>query len=189
MKSIEKLRSAVLNIRLRIPKSLVNTYSDMEGEISDGDVRMALGMAVDEIEQELRERYVELPVDAKGVPIKVGDRLTDGEDTFVVDSIEFYNGRYTICDKNGVTWEGCDVEHVPDLHKQLRPCPFCGSNDLYIVENMIGRDAPFMSADDKMVGIFCNTCKQTITLEVNEDEGRNFTTEQRAVEAWNRRVK
>jgi len=56
------------------------------------------------------------------------------------------------------------------------------------VEHMIGREAPFDSADDSTVGIFCNTCKQTVTLEANEDEGRGFDTERGAVEAWNRRA-
>lgn len=72
--------------------------------------------------------------------------------------------------------------------EELKPCPFCGSNDLYIITQMIEREAPFCSADDCTVGIFCNTCKQTVTLEANEDEGNSFSTKQRAVEAWNRRA-
>jgi len=75
-----------------------------------------------------------------------------------------------------------------DSEPALKSCPFCGSNNLYIVEQMIDREAPFVSVDDSTVGIFCNTCKQTVTLEVNEDEGRSFDTEQRAIEAWNRRA-
>ena len=71
---------------------------------------------------------------------------------------------------------------------ELKPCPFCGSNDLYIITQMIEREAPFCSVDDCTVGIFCNTCKQTVTLEANEDEGRDFSTEQRAIAAWNRRT-
>lgn len=71
--------------------------------------------------------------------------------------------------------------------EELKPCPFCGSNDLYIITQMIEREAPFDNADDCTVGIFCNTCKQTVTLEANEDEGRDFGTEQRAIAAWNRR--
>lgn len=187
MKSIEKLRSVVFNIGLLIPKSLVTTYCDKEGEISDYDVRSALAMAIDEIAQELKERYVELPVDANGVPINPGERLTDGKYTFVVASVAYGYKSWSVLDGNGRAWACCDVEHVPDPIKQLKPCPFCGSNDLYIVEHMIGRGASFMSADDKTVGIFCNTCKQTVTLEDNEDEGRSLNTEQRAVEAWNRR--
>lgn len=81
------------------------------------------------------------------------------------------------------------LKWIDDMNaEQLKPCPFCGSSDLYIVEHMIGRDAPFMCADDNTVGIFCNTCKQTVTLEANEDEGRDSGTEQRAIAAWNRRA-
>ena len=189
MESIDRLRSVVFNIRLLIPKSLVTTYCDKEGEILDYDVRRALGMATDEIERELKERYIELPVDANDVPIKVGDRLTDGKYVFEVDGISYNRyGGWSIWNKQGSAWDCCDVEHVPDPVTKLKSCPFCGSKDLYIIETMIGRDAPFMSADDKTVGIFCNTCKQKVILEENEDEGRNLNTERRAVEAWNRRV-
>ena len=54
MKSIEKLREYA--------------YS---GSIKDGE----LWDIVDAIEQELAEHYVKLPVDADGVPIRVGDML------------------------------------------------------------------------------------------------------------------
>lgn len=39
------------------------------------------------------------------------------------------------------------------------------------------------------IGIFCNNCKQTVTLEDNEIEGDNDETRVRAIEAWNRRAK
>lgn len=188
MKSIEKLRTSASDRRPLIP-SLITTYCDMDGGISDADVRVALGTAVDEIEQELEERYVELPVDANGVTINYGDRLTDGEYTFKVASMSYHGYKsWSVLNEEGNAWACCDVEHVPDPIKQLEPCPFCGSKDLYIVEHMIGRDASFMCADDKTVGIFCNTCKQLVILEANEDEGRNLNTEQKAVVAWNRRV-
>ena len=174
MKSIEKLR--------RVAEGQSSTTGPKM-------VREALGVAVDEIERELRDSYVKLPVDSNGVPIKVGDRLTDGEYTFVVASIEYCgDGRWSILNEQGHVWACCDVEHVPDPATKLKSCPFCGSKDLYIVEHMIGRDGPFACMDDKTVGIFCNTCKQTVILEANEDEGRNLTTEQRAVEAWNKRA-
>lgn len=188
MKSIEKLRTVASDRRPLIP-SLITTYCDMDGGISDADVRVALGTAVDEIEQELEERYVELPVDANGVPINPGDRLTDGEYTFVVASMSYHGYKsWSVLNEEGNAWDCCDVEHVPYPYKQMKPCPFCGSNDLYIVEHVIGRDAQFMSTDDKTVGIFCNTCKQTVTLEANEDEGRSLDTEQKAVDAWNMRT-
>lgn len=190
MKSIEKLRKVAEEQSSPVVCKLVRVYTDQDGmSASNSQVMEALGAALDEIEQELGERYVELPVDANGVPINVGDRLTDGECTFVVASMSYHGHKsWSVMNKKGIDWACCDVEHVPDPAKQLNPCPFCGSKDLYIVDHVIGRDAPFMCADDKTVGIFCNTCKQTVTLEANEDEGRNLNTEQRAVEAWNRRA-
>lgn len=189
MKSIEKLRKVAEEQSSPVMCKLVRVYTDQDVmSASNHGVREALGVAIDEIEEELEERYVELPVDSNGVPINYGDRLTDGEYTFTVARMEYYGyGSWSVLNVDGNAWACCDVEHVPDPYKQLRPCPFCGSNDLYIVEHVIGRDAPFMCTDDKTVGIFCNTCKQTVTLEANEDEGRSLNTEQRAVEAWNRR--
>lgn len=190
MKSIEKLRKVAEEQSSPVACKLVRVYTDQDGmSASNQGVMEALGSAIDEIEHELKERYLELPFDANGVPINFGDRMTDGEYTFKVASLSYHGYKsWSVLNEEGNAWACCDVEHVPDPAKQLKPCPFCGSKDLYIVEHMIGRDAPFMCADDKTVGIFCNTCKQTVTLEANEDEGRNLTTEQRAVEAWNKRV-
>lgn len=42
----------------------------------DGDV---ISRFADEIEAEIAERYMELPLDADGVPIRVGDELYNGE--------------------------------------------------------------------------------------------------------------
>ena len=67
--------------------------------------------------------------------------------------------------------------------ENLKPCPFCGCDygGLYFVisENKFG----FYT-----LGIFCDSCKQTIVLEENEWEGENEETKARAIEAWNRRV-
>ena len=190
MKSIEKLRKVAEEQSSPVMCKLVRVYTGQDGmSAPNHDVMEALGAATDEIEQELEERYVELPVDANGVPINYGDRLTDGEYTFTVARMEYYGyGSWSVLSVDGNAWACCDVEHVPDPTKQLKPCPFCGSNDLYIIEQTIDRDTLFMSTHDKTVGIFCNTCKQTVTLEANENEGRNLNTEQSAVEAWNRRA-
>lgn len=80
--------------------------------------------------------------------------------------------------------------------KELKPCPFCGADyhSLY-----------FVMTGDYVVGIFCDICKQTVTLEdvvgifgdiykqtvtlkKNEIEGdTEETTRARAIKAWNRR--
>lgn len=56
MKAIDKLRS----------------YAEVHWEPWDAS-RERLNESLDEIEQEIAERYIELPVDADGVPIHVGD--------------------------------------------------------------------------------------------------------------------
>lgn len=64
---------------------------------------------------------------------------------------------------------------------KLKPCPFCGCKvgNLYIVNvEHYGGDT---------VGIFCNGCKQTVTLEENEWGGDNENSRRKAIEAWNRR--
>lgn len=74
MKSIDKLRT-VASDRRPLFSSLVTTYCDKEGEISDDDVRMALGIAIDEIEEELERDYVKLPKDKDGIPIRPNDEI------------------------------------------------------------------------------------------------------------------
>lgn len=56
LKAIDKLRS----------------YAEVHWEPWDAS-RERLNESLDEIEQEIAERYIELPVDADGVPIHVGD--------------------------------------------------------------------------------------------------------------------
>lgn len=59
MKSVDKLRE---KIRLDVN----NPWSDLKGDL------LAL---VDGVEREIAERYMELPVDADGVPIHYGERM------------------------------------------------------------------------------------------------------------------
>ena len=67
------------------------------------------------------------------------------------------------------------------MDEVLKPCPFCGAGtgNLYIVS--------VNGYLDDTVGIFCNSCKQTITLEANDQEGFTDVCKARAIEAWNRR--
>ena len=64
--------------------------------------------------------------------------------------------------------------------EELKPCPFCGCDCLYVVTIEQRRY--------DTLGIFCNNCKQTTILEENEWEGNNDTTRERAIKAWNRRA-
>lgn len=76
------------------------------------------------IEAEVAERYIELPVDADGVPVKLGDILyADDTDRFAVHEIIYYKGeRYTI---NGYWLELFEFHHVKpraveDVLRELR---------------------------------------------------------------------
>jgi Lar family restriction alleviation protein len=66
--------------------------------------------------------------------------------------------------------------------KKLKPCPFCGCDNLYIIDRE-------ENSGYESIGIFCNGCKQTVFLEENEWEGNNRITREKAIEAWNRRWK
>ena len=76
----------------------------------------AINRIADEIEREIAERYMELPVDADGVPIRVGDKLEYRGLTFDAFSVaedvvfrecDFKSGRYTVD-----VYDHSDVRHV-----------------------------------------------------------------------------
>lgn len=64
--------------------------------------------------------------------------------------------------------------------EELKPCPFCGSTDIYptFEEGCINDSAV----------VFCNSCKVSVKVESNDQEGYTAETERRALEAWNKRV-
>ena len=68
---------------------------------------------------------------------------------------------------------------------ELKPCPFCGSTDIYETysEEYLGTKNP---------EIFCNTCKSIFSVEddspyMNCDEDFKYRKE-KTREAWNRRA-
>lgn len=65
------------------------------------------------------------------------------------------------------------------MNRFLKPCPFCGSNDIY--------DTFEYGLHDETAIIFCNTCKISVKLEENNEEGNTENTRKKAAEAWNRR--
>jgi len=73
--------------------------------------------------EQLCECSIRLPVDADGVPIHVGDVLTDGEYTFRVDELAvFGDGSWSIRNEDGNAWAACDVthHHEPTVEDVLR---------------------------------------------------------------------
>ena len=59
-------------------------------------------------------------------------------------------------------------------------CPFCGSKSIYITT-----EAGYL---DCSTVIFCDSCKISVKVEDNDQEGFNDVTKMRAVKAWNKRA-
>lgn len=76
-----------------------------------------------ELITERDERYIALPLDADGVTIRVGDVVTDGEESFVVNNITFYgDGSCSIRNYRDDAWSACDIchYHEPTVEDVLR---------------------------------------------------------------------
>lgn len=71
----------------------------------------AMDKAIEGIEREIAEHYMELPTDADGVPIKVGDECWDKDtaEGFEVSSIEW----------NGVCWSAWSVPETRHLENRV----------------------------------------------------------------------
>ena len=69
---------------------------------------------------------------------------------------------------------------IIDLYKAVKPCPFCGSDWIYVTFE-------HGYIDDSAI-VFCNSCKVSVKLEENDQEGFSEETAKKAVEAWNRRT-
>lgn len=84
----------------------------------------AIGYVDDRDPETMAENgWVRLPKDADGVPIHVGDVLTDGECIFkVFELAAFEDGSWRIHNVNGNSWEACDVTHYhePTVKDVLR---------------------------------------------------------------------
>lgn len=85
MKSIEKLRKVAEEQTISPVLKLVRTYTDhTDIAVTNGEISEALRVAVDEIDDELEDGYMELPRDMDGNPIHVGTvlmKVIDGTDT------------------------------------------------------------------------------------------------------------
>ena len=110
LKSVSKLRLLVDETRDAYLRGDVNYTIELDG-------------IAERIEQEVFERYMELPLDADGVPIRVGDVLTDGEYKFkVFELAAFGDGSWSIRNEDGNAWAACDVthHHAPTVEDVLR---------------------------------------------------------------------
>lgn len=104
MESIEKLRESLKDCAREagVEPNRFDTY---------WITARACDMLIDEIEAEIAEKYMELPVDADGVPIRCGDEVT-------ADTLG--NGRWSVfavasdywVDVDGYTHKPCATHHV-----------------------------------------------------------------------------
>lgn len=129
LKSVERLLEFVgdmnateINDHIKARPDGIAVSFGIDGEWLDGWNRAVLA-TVEKIEKEVAERYVELPKNADGVPIRVGDVLTDGEYKFkVFELAAFGDGSWSIRNEDGDAWEACDVthHHEPTVEDVLR---------------------------------------------------------------------
>lgn len=120
LKSVEKLRKKLEEDTAG--DFVFTTYPEQHGFRAGATIENYEAIA-DEIEQEVSERYMELPLDADGVPIRVGDVLTDGEYKFkVFELAAFGDGSWSIRNEDGNAWAACDVthHHEPTVEDVLR---------------------------------------------------------------------
>lgn len=129
LKSVERLLEFVgdmnateINDHIKARLDGIAVSFRIDNEWLDGWNRAVLA-TVEKIEKEVAERFMELPLDADGVPIRVGDVLTDGEYTFRVDELAaFGDGSWSIRNEGGNAGAACDVTHyhAPTVEDVLR---------------------------------------------------------------------
>lgn len=107
-------------------------HIDAEHERAMAAAALVAGVPVAD-ENMAEHGWIRLPLDADGVPIRVGDVLTDGEYTFTVCELAaFGGGSWSIRNEDGNAWKACDVthHHKPTVEDVLRECiaNVCRSN-------------------------------------------------------------
>lgn len=111
MKSVDKLRELPVFGAVSVDGDLNATNQRMVCATKEEILEIA-----DEIEAEIAERYMELPLDADEVPIRPGDKLEFDGLTFDAFSVaedvvfrecDFNSGRYTVD-----VYDHSDVRHV-----------------------------------------------------------------------------
>ena len=76
---------------------------------------------LDKAESEIAERYMLQPVDADGVPIRVGDRLYVGERELVANGITFYHNTWRVV----TDFAAFDDGYLPRVDHQMRWAKDC----------------------------------------------------------------
>ena len=150
LESIEKLRGW---FRIGMQGfSIVNSG----GRCATNDVSQFINEIADEIEREIDERYMELPLDADGVPIRVGDVMLDyqtprnviavASDSFVMDG--FKNGSFY---RPGLA---CNHSHVKPRTLEDVLCDLEGMRGNYAdYEDVVYRAAEYAAEIRDLLGV------------------------------------
>lgn len=165
LKSVERLLEFVGDMNATEVNDHIKARPDgfvvsfrIDGEWLDGWNRAVLA-TIEKIKKEVSERYMELPLDADGVPIRVGDVLTDGEYKFkVFELAAFGDGSWSIRNEDGNAWAACDVthHHEPTVEDVLR--------EFYVLA-VRGKEA---HAEDVDEGVLAEYAKRLQLREVDE---------------------
>lgn len=110
LKSIEKLRDRIGSLRCR--KMLVPSECKV------------LCKSADEIEREISERYMELPLDADGVPIRVGDEMECDANGYKGKFRVFAVSQDTVVGDHDLIWvkeHPTQWFHIPEYCRHYKP--------------------------------------------------------------------
>lgn len=149
MKSIEKLREYAQSMR---KQSVTPGHNPCADEVDD---------YLDEIEAEIAERYMELPLDAGGVPIRIGDKmlcLSDGW-TFDADSIEIdkYGVYVRANGKSRIPTSNC-AHHRPRTLEDVLIDLVMKTTDINVRD--LGDDIP--DALDALIGEYADEIRKVV---------------------------
>ena len=115
MESIDKLREwshSYDNAWVQKDGSIVLT-TNIHGVYYGENYGEAIRQMIDSVEEEIAERYMELPVDADGVPIRIGDTVTANDWRYTREVVGFA----VVCKDE----EGYRVWHEPHELTHVKP--------------------------------------------------------------------
>lgn len=108
LKSVSKLRLLVDETRDAYLRGDVSYIIELDG-------------IAERIEQEVSERFMELPKDADGVPIHAGDVLTDGKHTYTVTSVTFDSFAVTVCGHSETSLNSWPIDQPGKMRHHHEP--------------------------------------------------------------------
>lgn len=125
-------------------------YAELDrADYMESDVICRVRWLVQELERELSERYMELPLDADGKPIHVGDEMLDNGSRITVTSLTrdgFYGGWNV--PMRGSAYRHAEPDTWESIIRDVRAAEGCGS----VGEFMVRHGAEFVERCEKLAG-------------------------------------